>query len=56
MIREAIDLRFAGDAQSRAEAARDLLAHRDTRPGREPDWADIKAAMEEELLDQADAP
>lgn len=55
VIREAIDVRFAGDARVRAQAAADFLACRDTREGREPDWPDIKAAMEAELLGQADA-
>ncbi|MFT4008472.1 MAG: hypothetical protein QM655_00360 [Nocardioidaceae bacterium] len=55
VIREAIDLRFGDpEEQERSEAGRVLMAmiadNADTRP--EPDWAEAKAAIEQELIDK----
>lgn len=49
VIREAIDYRFDDGAQSRADAARRLLAATEDVEGVEPDWAETKALMEAEL-------
>lgn len=56
VIREAIDVRFADDVSLRMDAARRLL---DTHPGSEavePDWAEVKAAMEESLAARFESP
>lgn len=46
VIREAIDMRFADDVSVRMDAARRLLdAHTESEEV-EPDWRDVKAALE----------
>lgn len=57
VIREAIDVRFTDpEEEARLAAGRALLEmmdnNTDTRP--EPDWAETKAAMEQELNDKFD--
>lgn len=51
VIREAIDQRFASESQSRSAAAWRLLAI-EPGSGTEPDWADIKASFEQDLVDR----
>ncbi len=49
VIREAIDLRFDDGAESRAAAARRLLELTAEVDGIEPDWAETKAAIEDDI-------
>ena len=51
VIREAIDLRFDDSSAARAAAARQLLRMTADRVGTgvEPEWAETKALMEQEL-------
>ncbi|MBZ2194986.1 hypothetical protein [Occultella gossypii] len=50
IVRDAIDSHFASGAGIRAEAGRRLVAEFDTSgTGREPDWAESKAALEDDL-------
>lgn len=57
VIREAIDFRFDVDlrAEQRSAAARRLLElTAEPDPGPEPNWAETKAAMEQEMIDTYD--
>lgn len=49
VIREAIDLRFAPDASARRSAATSFLALTEAPAGPGEDWAEVKAAMADEL-------
>jgi hypothetical protein len=49
VIREAIDYRFQEDADARRGAGERLLSRTATPEGIEPDWADSKAALMEDL-------
>jgi len=51
VIREAIDVRFADDADVRRDALGSLLERVESRPDDSPgeDWADIKDALEADL-------
>lgn len=54
LIREAIDTRWDADQARRQAAAQRVLdwATPPTPGEREPDWDEIKAAMEQELIDK----
>ena len=49
VIREAIDLRFDSSTERRSRAAALLLEGTAVPAGVEPDWADSKAALEDDL-------
>jgi hypothetical protein len=49
VIREAIDYRFHEDADARRGAGERLLGRSETPDGVEPDWADSKAALMDDL-------
>jgi hypothetical protein len=49
VIREAIDYRFQDDPEARRGAGERLLSRTVTPDGVEPDWADSKAALMDDL-------
>jgi hypothetical protein len=49
VIREAIDYRFQDDAEARRGAGERLLGRTATPDGVEPDWAESKAALMDDL-------
>ncbi len=53
MIRESIDLRLKQPATDMAGAVTDFLSTADGGPGRGEDWDDIKAEIEQGILDRS---